>query len=332
MNQPIRAGIEPLNFLRQAEQDLEDRWLPFARQAHPLDARSCENMLKLARTAPKFVLPRGGRVFNDRLRGLPDVLRLPFPAIVIEYEGEIDGQGIVERVYQRAPVSCPKRIVVACQHGERIIVRAIFFIESDQLPGRRGVWTATPYFFELSPSGDQNPPEAPTFQGMPILQEALSKRSEAIPQLERLALTAHATGTMAEALTGEKWFETAYLDMLDEISTVLELIEALSCSNVRHEALPVRKLNKAAARRGALPFDEYRILTVQPTGERSASDGPGSGSPNGHRSPREHLRRGHVRVYQSGKRVWVNNTVVNPQGGRGGRIHTIRDLRAAVAA
>jgi hypothetical protein len=46
-----------------------------------------------------------------------------------------------------------------------------------------------------------------------------------------------------------------------------------------------------------------------------------------HRSPREHLRRGHIRIYQSGRRIWVNSTLVN--AGVGGRISTVRDLRAA---
>jgi hypothetical protein len=88
----------------------------------------------------------------------------------------------------------------------------------------------------------------------------------------------------------------------------------------------VRKLNKGAAKRGALPFDEYRVLVVNAPGKEGAAQEHSAGAMT-HRSPREHLRRGHIRIYQSGRRIWVNSTLVN--AGVGGRISTVRDLRAA---
>lgn len=93
-------------------------------------------------------------------------------------------------------------------------------------------------------------------------------------------------------------------------STLLNFLNALACSNVHTEKLPPRKPSKTL---GALPFDEYHVLTI----DRPA--GTGNGHAGGsHRSPREHLRRGHIRRLPTGSKIWVNAAVIN--AGAGGKI------------
>ena len=93
-------------------------------------------------------------------------------------------------------------------------------------------------------------------------------------------------------------------------STLLNFLNALACSNVHTEKLPLRKPSKTL---GALPFDEYHVLTI----DRPA--GTGNGHAGGsHRSPREHLRRGHIRRLPTGSKIWVNAAVIN--AGAGGKI------------
>jgi hypothetical protein len=94
---------------------------------------------------------------------------------------------------------------------------------------------------------------------------------------------------------------------------VISMLNALACSNVHIERSAATKTRKALRKKGALPFDDYHILTVD---AYARSNGPGSG-PSG-RSPREHLRRGHIRRLESGACIWVNATVVN--AGIGGKI------------
>ena len=310
---------EPLNYLRQAQEDLARKWFPFARAHHPLDAQACEAVLACAQRAPKFVLPKGGRLLNDALRGLPQQPRLPFGTVVLEYQSDPDGQGIVEQVYERKPVSCPRRIVIAWEDTSNlsICVQAIFYMVTDT----GGTWAFTPYFAEIACEEDGSSLASPTYNGAPVLPDLSGTNSAT----KHLGLRFHPTGTLAEE-TAPDWRGNAYLDLLDEINAVLELIEALSCSNVRHEPLPVRKLNKAAAKRGALPFDEYRVLVVSAPGKDGTDQGRSVGA-MAHRSPREHLRRGHIRTYQTGRKIWVNSTLVN--AGVGGRISTVRDLRRA---
>lgn len=88
---------------------------------------------------------------------------------------------------------------------------------------------------------------------------------------------------------------------------VLELCEALSCSNISHE--PIEEINPAVnARRvrdGKLPFYETRILVVD-TKNPSSTVEKQTGT---HQSPRQHLRRGHIRRLPSAN-IWVNSCVV----------------------
>jgi hypothetical protein len=92
---------------------------------------------------------------------------------------------------------------------------------------------------------------------------------------------------------------------LEPAVEVLMFLNALACSNVSIERREPRKAAKKAKR--ALPFDAYHVLVVDVPGVAAA---PNSGAEREHRSPREHLRRGHIRRLQDGRRIWVNATVV----------------------
>jgi antitoxin component of MazEF toxin-antitoxin module len=91
-----------------------------------------------------------------------------------------------------------------------------------------------------------------------------------------------------------------------DASTLLHLLNALQCSNVHIERSQAKNANKKI--KAALPFDSYHILTIDvgKSGESIALANGGS-----HRSPREHLRRGHiVRPGEGRKPFWRNATVV----------------------
>lgn len=99
-------------------------------------------------------------------------------------------------------------------------------------------------------------------------------------------------------------------DYADEVIAFMSFLNVLKCRNVQTEKVFPKRATKTP--NGALPFDTYHVLTVD-TSMRDAATATGSGT---HRSPREHLRRGHIRRYASGLRLWINATVVN--AGRGG--------------
>lgn len=88
---------------------------------------------------------------------------------------------------------------------------------------------------------------------------------------------------------------------------VFSFLSAMNCCNVeRIEEKAPPKLNTARAKRSKMPLFSTWTLNIN-----LAHPGSSSSKSNGtHASPRVHLRRGHVRRYQSGLWVWVQPCVV----------------------
>lgn len=113
---------------------------------------------------------------------------------------------------------------------------------------------------------------------------------------------------------------------IDAASIVLAFLNALQCSNVHIARSEPRKASKKV--KAALPFDTYHVLTIDvpgKAGERGGSSGP-------HRSPREHLRRGHIRRLADGRKIWVNATVVaaGRSSGKVTKDYRLRSMAPAV--
>jgi len=97
-------------------------------------------------------------------------------------------------------------------------------------------------------------------------------------------------------------------DIGGELSAVLELCEALTCKNIgiaTHQEAPV-SLNKKRIKKGKLPFYETKMLVVETSSTSAAGEKRTNSS---HSSPRQHLRRGHIRRLPIGN-IWVNSCVV----------------------
>lgn len=108
-------------------------------------------------------------------------------------------------------------------------------------------------------------------------------------------------------------------DYSDEVVAFMSFLNVLKCRNIQTEKVIPKRSTKTS--KGALPFDTYHVLTVD-TSMRDAAVAAAGGT---HRSPREHLRRGHIRRYAKGLRLWINATAVNV--GRGGVVSKDYALR-----
>jgi len=102
-------------------------------------------------------------------------------------------------------------------------------------------------------------------------------------------------------------------DYSEDLTVLLGLLNALACSNVHAESSSPKRAGKKV--KTAFPFDSYHVLKIDVPGK--AGEGTASG---GHRSPREHLRRGHIRRLADGRRIWVNAAVI--AAGRGAGVVT----------
>lgn len=94
--------------------------------------------------------------------------------------------------------------------------------------------------------------------------------------------------------------------MSDDLGCVLGFLNALQCSNVKID----KSSSKAGNVKSVYPFDSYHVLTIESAPGTKRGEGGSS-----HRSPREHLRRGHIRRLPD-KKIWVNAAVIG--AGKGG--------------
>lgn len=129
--------------------------------------------------------------------------------------------------------------------------------------------------------------------------------------LESIAKTGSERGGVRIAIQRATFRGTDEAILREHARVVLAFLNAMACTNVHVERSDPKKVGKKI--KTALPFDTYHVLTIDVPGK--AGDGTATG---GHRSPREHLRRGHIRRLAEGRRIWVNATVV--AAGRGGGV------------
>ena len=300
--------MTPYNYLRQAIPAIKETIYQMNATLEYVNKTFA--LLDEAQKAVKFILPKNGVIFDNKLKGLPDVIRLPYDEIVIEYCCSVEGGRAANHFGNDQTIPARKRIVYAQQMGESIEVAAV--VCSVTPFGDR--WHLLPYVSEIIPRTNVGDAE--------IVNLDMREHKDDY-KVEKVVGAYYDIGGMAQKVHGDDWAEHAYYNLGDECQAVLSLIEALSCSNVKATPLATRqKLNKSAAKRGALPFDEYHILTLD---GQSKSTG-NSKTFADRRSPREHLRRGHIRQLEN-KKIWINSMVVN--AGNHGKIHKSYELEAA---
>ena len=85
-----------------------------------------------------------------------------------------------------------------------------------------------------------------------------------------------------------------------------DFLTALSCRNIEQSIIQKcdKALNARRVNKGKLPLYEERILTIKVNAKQGIGARTGA-----HESPRQHLRRGHIRRLESGN-IWVNACVV----------------------
>ena len=245
---------------------------------------------KLIQKAVKFTLPDGGVLIEDYdLKAISHMaVRLPYPVIVLEYnEPEHDGEG--------GELST-KRILIAEEWKETrdltgapddVITSGIRIWPVSWLDGRK-LWMGYNPVMLLDDKVEDNVIITPVKDASPMVGV------KCIPQMIMSEMPFHAS------------------DYMNEVLALYTFLNALACKNVK-----IIKTNEAKPRgkeKDALGFDAYHILTLV------VDRAPGDSTPKGgtHRSPREHLRRGHIRKLNSGGAIWVNSCLVN--GGVGGKI------------
>lgn len=289
--------MEPINLLR---------YLITRSQERQIMSSYLEKDVNQVRNKPKFLLPAGGKVFDIHadLKELPDDIKLPYNEFSIEYpslmhrdnlDQLVGGQQKIPLKYEGVEQIPYNSLVLVKQLEREFEVRVVILISGDG-NGSNEIWQRPSFTARVENRVNRNPKDKDL--GLEITMD--DKAPEFVKS------EAYETYTKFPDVFNSI-FKYVYLE---PIFAVLELVVALQCKNVTHHATEPRKLNKGAKKRGALPFDSYRVLTVITNGkaEKIITNNQTGGDRH---SPREHMRRGHIRTCASGIKTWVQPTVVN---------------------
>lgn len=282
------------------------------------------------KNAVHFTMPDGGILLDDRLKGLKSSeIRLPFQSITIECFIPDDGS-----FNELTPNICEKRLIVATETNSDVIkhINDIVISNKEKLGGmgdllakgldanskgidfllrseriitisaffmNHGYWTPC-HSQWIIPCDWDDIHDTTAIKSLVPLQDTVAFAGH----LGFLLPTIHEMGI--ERTNPFHAMQEAAHDIGGEVRIVLELLEALSCRNVEQTIIQKcdKVLNARRINKGKLPLYEERILTIKVNAKQGTGTRTGT-----HESPRQHLRRGHIRRLETGN-IWVNACVV----------------------
>ncbi len=270
------------------------------------DAATIARLADQITLAQHFELPEGGSLFDDDLRALAGLsLRLPYKTITAEYIAKHPTDGILRRM----------ALAEEIQRDDGLWVRVTAFAKQER-------WTPVPIAIEL-PSKGWEDLSTPATQ----LHEIADDPEICPPSPPRYCFRPATIlpGLLDGIAADSRETARVIVSATAPAESVMEMLEALACANVRaefQERVDPAK-NARRIRAGKLPIFETRVLTVicprQPIHR--------TGTASDRASPRQHLRRGHVRHLPDGRRIWIQPALVGDP--KNGRIRKFYDVRTA---
>lgn len=256
----------------------------------------------LEKEAIKFALPDGGRLFESNKPFSPsdaDLLHLPYPVIALEYSMEGNHPATISM--EEMSCQATKRICLAIDDpdSDGITVIPMWFNEKIKK------WVVSISCAFIPRKQDHSPESLLYFSGIEGKTSNL--------KLYIKPLIAEAWDRCVNAKGQQGAMRLGLIDAKDEINSLLSFLLILSCTNVKtrdsEDEQILRKVNAKRINKGKKPIFSYKILEIIVPKETLQSQFFEKQDPC-RRSPRIHLRRGHVRRIDDGKRVWVNACVV----------------------
>jgi hypothetical protein len=255
---------------------------------HPEDAASVFATIKTINESVKFCIEDNGRIFNDGLKALKgNRINLPFKKTCIEYyHHNTTGQKdyVIEEGHSVERMS---KVVLICADIEEVIttvpsdisdsivISMVLFFEKDkrwQL-AECGICVKKDYFID----------------GIGL------QSFTSIPGYKKQCDEKFGTTNVEDIKSSVPYLKSAF-----------EFLEALSCRNVEQSIYQqASPKNEQRLKSHKLPIYETKFLTIKQTVKEYSKNG----IVTYHASPRQHLRRGHIRRLESGN-IWVNSCVV----------------------
>ncbi|MBF0148191.1 MAG: hypothetical protein HQL85_18705 [Magnetococcales bacterium] len=306
------------------------RWLE--RNRMPKAAETTRELLKALKDSVKFMLPKGGKLFDSHLPtpGEMELFKLPYPVVAAEFPAQRTESDDIQSTYNSN--ICSKRIALALDIDAR--GQSDYCQFQDFPSGYTGATLIWPIDFH-----DNIQAWRPSwcgileFRGYPLekpgawqKQALMEEKREMNNPFLRLSPFVLQRDLFLLGEIGEnqvKFLESQNMsvhysgigDTQAESTAIRQMCSVLNCSNIRAQSLAApRNLNKKREKKGKSPFFEYKVLEVDGTpGGLKSPHGGGS-----HASPRVHIRRGHIRHLPT-HNVWVQACVVGDK--KNGVIH-----------
>lgn len=272
-------------------------------------------------SAAHFAIPDLGRIFDDNLKGLEgQALRLPYPITTVEFFVP----RIEEKLTGETPTYSPRRVVVLAETSRETILETRASYEKHKLghmhplpdPARLegddfifclavceidGIWRPMGATW-LIPATDWSGKHEGNGHGVKGEMGVL------LPDYCGSLVLKHGANGARKALL---------IDIEAELRSALEFMEAVVCANVVekvHETGAPAAVNMRRSRDKKLPIYETKTLTIDPAWLESHYKERVSGGASDRASPRQHLRRGHIRRIDRGTRferpIWIPPMIV----------------------
>lgn len=280
------------------------------KEYHPKDIESMNWMISSLKASHKFMLPHGGLIMNDDLKGLSiDDFKLPYPQIIIEFSLDVVAHNFVDLT-----MSTEKTTAILTETTVGEYMKHIYSEESikgadEEVLNTKGIMLQV---ITCVKEAEGEPLE----WWLPLPAAVFMywcPKPEAPELAEMTQIIIPSTPTMYSMLMKQFPDQEKFEDYIrrmssNEIKGMLELMEVLSCSNVKIDTVSqvAPSVNLKRERKGKLPLYDYHILSVEKPAVLGKSE-PQGGT---HASPRQHLRRGHIRKYSNGRKIWVNACLV----------------------
>jgi len=281
-----------------------------------------------------FALPDNAEIFDDDLKGIKETdIRLPYKLITLEYFVD----AVADEKYNKSNgfdtssfMYMAKRLVVAMElnrvefelmfNSDKNIVEVLnksmadFFIVVFWAGYAGNMWVPGVCGAAIPCDTLKSKPSFvfdKIINGKQFFKTTSKTKYSAYP----LVLFPESYGEIVGQYGKHEALNLCMHDTGLEVSALLEFIEALSCKNVSTDTLHKadESTNRKRARSKKLPIYETKCLVIDAGKITTCNNGEKSKT---HSSPRQHLRRGHIRRLDSGN-IWVNSCVVgDPSKGR----------------
>lgn len=288
-----------------------------------LDQRGMIYLIDKMRQAQVFVLPDYGQLL-DRSKPRPEVpevmLKPPFAVTAVEFPAPATPSGF-DPVYNA--IGSSRRIALAWDWqedfphadlgilpgplGPGVAVASICWLDKYQDWSVMSCALHTPYSEAWRHDGQARTPfvEAAIASGRMNPAQLNGPRLAATP----VPLFPEMLNSTIRLVGGDRAMDAMGADVMDEANAYFDLCLALACRNVATETRPApTALNKERIRKGKAPLFSTHVLKLDDVALG------GTGAAGERTSPRQHLRRGHIRRLAPERITWVNQTMVRGRG------------------